>query len=94
MKFIVPRELSSEMAINKFFSAKDIVIVFGSVILSFALRMFVYSKFQILFGIFTILTTIFLVWKSADNKGKKNYESIYLALKRNRNTYHRIEEDY
>lgn len=95
MKFIVPKEISSEIKMNKYISVIDlfILVLYGIVVYMF--ENLVYIKLQIPYYIFAFSVGVWLVLGSFDNKGMKNYKSIYLSIIRFKETYHRIniEED-
>ena len=91
MKFIIPEELDVKMATKFPINFADFATIIISFLLSILLRVIVYEGFQIFFVIFVVITTTVLVLNSPDNKGKKVYESIYLALKQDRNVYHRLD---
>ncbi|WP_294365412.1 DUF5592 family protein [uncultured Clostridium sp.] len=91
MKFIIPTELDVKMSANRFpITFVDLGIIFGFFLLAFLLRVLVYIKLQIPFLIFVVVTTTILVLESADNKGKKVYHSIMLALKEEKNIFYRL----
>ncbi|MCR1952915.1 DUF5592 family protein [Clostridium sp. DSM 100503] len=92
MKFIIPTELDVKMSTSRFpITFMDLGIIILSFLISFGLRVVVYSALQIPFIAFVVITTTILVLDSADNKGKKVYDSIILAIKKEKNTFGRIE---
>ncbi|CAM2078664.1 MAG: DUF5592 domain-containing protein [uncultured Clostridium sp.] len=92
MKFIIPTELDVKMETTRFpISFIDLGIIILSFLLSLGLRVIVYQPLQIPFIAFVVITTTILVLDSSDNKGKKVYNSIILAFKRESNTFSRIE---
>lgn len=92
MKFIIPTELDVKMETTRFpISFIDLGIIILSFLLSLGLRVIVYPSLQIPFIAFVVITTTILVLDSPDNKGKKVYNSIILAFKRDSNTFSRIE---
>jgi len=91
MKFIIPTELDVKMSASRFpISFVDLGVIIGTTLFAFLLRGLIYVKLQIPFLIFVAVTTTILVLESPDNKGKKIYHSIKLALKEEKNIFHRI----
>lgn len=94
MKFIIPKEISAEISIRKNFFLFDLIVVVIALILTFLLDSLVYLKLQIPYYIFSISSVVYLILKSKDNPGKRNYHSMYYALIRNKKTYHKINNMY
>ena len=90
MKFIVPRQISTELRMNKFLSLSDLIflIIYGLVIYMF--EDMVFGLLQIPYYIFSGVIGFWLILNSFDNRGMKNYKSIYLSLIRFKGTYHRL----
>ncbi|EDT70102.1 conserved hypothetical protein [Clostridium perfringens D str. JGS1721] len=93
MKFIIPREFSTEISISRKFYILDLLILIGAFILTVSLDFLVVPKLQPFYYAFSAIVWFYLVLKSSTNKGKRNYEAIYMAIMRNPCTYHIIDEE-
>ncbi|XZI52517.1 DUF5592 family protein [Clostridium perfringens] len=93
MKFIIPREFSTEISISKKFYVLDLVILLIAFFLTLALDFLVVPKLQPFYYALSAIVWIYLVLKSNTNNGKRNYEAIYMAIMRNPCTYHIIDEE-
>ncbi len=94
MRFIIPKDISTEISIRKNFFLFDLIVVIIALALTFMLDSMVYSKLKVPYYIFSMSSVIYLILKSRDNIGKRNYHSIYYALTRNKETYHKIDNIY
>jgi len=93
MKFIIPKDISTEISIRKNFFVFDLIVIIIALVLTFIFDSLVYSKLQIPYYIFSMSSVVYLILKSRDNIGKRNYHSIYYALTRNTKTYHKIDNE-
>lgn len=93
MKFIIPREFSTEISINRKLFVLDFIILLIAGLITFSLDFLVVPVLQPFYYGFSAIVWLFLVLKSSTNKGKRNYEAVYLAIMRNPCTYHRIDEN-
>ncbi|WP_338631279.1 DUF5592 family protein [Clostridium baratii] len=93
MKFIIPREFSTEIALTKKLYVLDILILLIAGLITYFLDFLVTPILIPFYYAFSAIVWTFLVVKSKSNKGKRNYEAIYYALMRNPCTYHRIDEN-
>ena len=93
MKFIIPREFSTEISINRKLFVLDFIILLIAGLITFSLDFLVVPVLQPFYYGFSAIVWLFLVLKSSTNKGKRNYEAVYLAIMRNPCTYHIIDEN-
>lgn len=93
MKFIVPREFSTEISLTKKLYVLDIIILLVAGLITYSLDFLVVPVLTPFYYVFSFIMWTFLVIKSSSNKGKRNYEAIYYAIMRNPCTYHRIDEN-
>ncbi|MDU2674217.1 MAG: DUF5592 family protein [Clostridium sp.] len=93
MKFIIPREFSTEISITKKLYVLDFIILIGAGLITYFFDFLVIPILVPFYYAFSLIVWIFLVLKSSTNKGKRNYEAVYYAIMRNPCTYHIIDED-
>lgn len=93
MKFIIPREFSTEISITKKLYVLDFIILIGAGLITYFFDFLVIPILVPFYYIFSLIVWTFLVLKSSTNKGKRNYEAVYYAIMRNLCTYHIIDED-
>lgn len=89
MRYNIPKEISSEMKFTKSLYLFDIICVLSAMVFAYITSPLVYAKLVFLYYIFIALSAIFLVSKSLSNPGKRNFQSIYYVIKRNKCTYYR-----
>lgn len=90
MKFIIPKEVSTKIAMKKGFLFIDLIILIAALIVTSLLDPMVYAQLRIPYYIFSMSVALYLVLNSRHNIGKKNYQSIYYYIKRERETYHKV----
>ena len=90
MQFNIPKELNSEFKFNKEFGLVDLVTVVVGFLIAYMLSGLVYQPLIIFWYIFFEISVLFLFRKSKDNPGLRNYKSILLLYKRDKNIYRRI----
>ncbi|MBD8045860.1 DUF5592 family protein [Clostridium faecium] len=88
-QYTIHKEIASEMKFTKSIYLFDLASIIISLALAWLLSPLVYNKLLLLYYGYVILSIIFLVGKSKSNPGKRNFQSIYLALTRNRTIYSR-----
>ena len=83
----IPKEISSETKLSSRFYFFDLAMTLLSLMIAFSLQSLVYPPLLIPFYIFIAISTIYLVNKSMVNPKKRVYQSVYLALMRDKTTY-------
>ncbi|WP_283690365.1 DUF5592 family protein [Clostridium perfringens] len=83
----IPKEISSETKLSSRFYFFDLAMTLLSLMIAFSLQSLVYTPLLIPFYIFMAISTIYLVNKSMVNPKKRVYQSVYLALMRDKTTY-------
>ncbi len=83
----IPKEISSETKLSSRFYIFDLAMTLLSLMIAFSLQSLVYPPLLIPFYIFMAISTIYLVNKSMVNPKKRVYQSVYLALMRDKTTY-------
>lgn len=89
-QYIIPKEISSEMKFAKNFYLFDLVFIVGALGIAWLLSACVYSKLVFLYYIFVFLGAVFLAMKSKHNPEKRNFQTIYYAIKKDKTVYKRI----
>ncbi|ASK26306.1 DUF5592 family protein [Bacillus licheniformis] len=91
MSYPIPKEVKTDIKVKGFLYLKDVGILTGVLILSETFKGNIHTAFLIPYYIFTFSITIFLILPSIKNPKKKNFHSIYYALKRSRKVYHSLD---
>ncbi len=88
-RYIMPEELKASINVYKRFSVGDLMFMVG-----WAFGTFVFTEIGLVhelltvpFWIFTLLVGLFLIFPSKQNPGKKQYQSIWIYLKKYRGVY-------
>ena len=94
--YIMLKELETLFKINKFIYALDLFILIGFAGLGVLLQGMVFSKLQMVFFVFNFLVGCFLTAPSFANPQKRNFQSIFLLLRKtqNKTVYHSIPVEY
>ena len=94
--YIMLKELETPFKINKFIYATDLFILVGFAGLGAVLQGLVFSKLQAVFFIFNLLVGCFLTSPSFTNPKKRNFQSLFLLLRRvqNKRVYHSETVEY
>lgn len=91
MKYLIPKEIKSRPRLFGL-GLKQCAILLGGLFFIFTiLDDLVHSFFIIPFYIISVLFLFWMVIPSVNNRGKQNYESLYLLFKKNRMVYHPID---
>ena len=94
--YIMLKELETPFKINKFIYATDLFFLAGFAGLGAVLQGLVFSKFQVVFFIFNLLVGCFLTAPSFANTKKRNFQSLFLLLRRvqKKRVYHSEAVEY
>ena len=94
--YIMLKELETPFKINKFIYAADLFFLAGFAGLGAVLQGLVFSKLQVVFFIFNLLVGCFLTAPSFANPKKRNFQSLFLLLRRmqNKRVYHSVPVEY
>ncbi|ODV48161.1 DUF5592 family protein [Bacillus subtilis] len=90
MSYPIPKEVKTDIKVKGPLYLRDVGILIGVTVLSQIFKGSVHSSFIIPYYIFIYGVTFFLMIPSINNPKKRNFHSIFFALKRSRNTYHPI----
>ncbi|EOE7347233.1 DUF5592 family protein [Clostridioides difficile] len=86
--YYIPEEIRSETKIFKSLYLSDLIFLAVVLLLAWIMRSLVYSPLVIPYYIFITVSTLFLLAKSSDNPGSRNYKTIYFLLTKSRHIYH------
>ncbi|MGN2371458.1 hypothetical protein FDB15_18305 [Clostridium botulinum] len=89
-QYTIPKEISSEMKFSRKFYLFDIVILISSLSIGWLFSSMVYTKIIFFYYIFIFFGTVFLLMRNKFNPKKRNFQTVYFALKRDRTVYTRI----
>lgn len=94
--YIMLKELETPFKINKFIYALDLFILIGFAGIGVALQGMVFSKLQMVFFVFNFLVGCFLTAPSFANPQKRNFQSLFLLLRKtqNKTVYHSMPVEY
>jgi len=89
--YSIPRDFRAKAQIYRGVTLTDFLVIIFMGLIGYALSSqahLVADSWSVAFNIYNILVAVFLVIPSSWNHGKKNYQSIYYMLARDRNVYH------
>lgn len=87
MRYVVAQEIKSETKVGKSIYLFDLFFVVVYIGVSFVFAAAVHESLTILFYIFSFGCALFLTAKSHANRKRRNYESIILFLRRDKEVY-------
>lgn len=90
MKYIIPKEISTEIKFSKSIYLKDFLISIVALMVSVVFSGLVYKPLAPFYYIFVVVGTLLLLSKSRANPQKRLYESIYYSLKKDSRAYRRL----
>lgn len=85
--------INSKTKVNRFLNLSSLFVLMGYMIFAYMLKDHVNSLVQIPYYIFSFVCAFYLVLPSAYNKGRNNFESIFLLFKNDKATYKPIYKD-
>jgi len=94
MTYEIPEEINSEIKIYKSIYLFDLFIVVCALLFAYFTSSIIFPPLVMLYYIFVAVTTLFLLSKNSNNPGRRTFTSIYLLLKKDRNTYYPISKDH
>lgn len=92
-KYILTKELRSEITVWKFISLVDIGVICLYMLIIYLFKSFVHRYLFIPYIIFNAISIIIMMLPSKDNPGKKIYQSMYLVLTRDKASYSSISNE-
>lgn len=87
MRYLVVQDMKAETKVGKSIFLFDFffLLVYGAV--SFMFGNLVHSSLQIPYYIFSAVCALFLIFKSSWNKKRRNWESLFLFIRKDREIY-------
>ncbi|MCC0732148.1 MULTISPECIES: DUF5592 family protein [unclassified Clostridioides] len=86
--YYIPEEIRSETKIFRSLYISDLAFLVVTLLLAWVMSSIVYPPLVIPYYIFTGVSALFLLAKSSDNPGSRNYKTIYFLLTKSRHVYH------
>lgn len=87
MKYIVVKDMKAETKVGKFIFLFDFFFLLGYAAVSMMLVKMVQESLSVPFYIFSGVVALFLTLKSPWNKKRRNWESLLLYLRRDKEVY-------
>ena len=92
-KYYSAKEIKSQSKISWHIYAFDFFFLLIYGVVAYMMRGRVSSHLKILYGIFSVIVAIGLTLPSPYNHGRRMFQSIFLYLRKDMNTYHPIRSD-
>ncbi|OAH58671.1 MULTISPECIES: DUF5592 family protein [Bacillaceae] len=90
----IPKEIDSELKINKALFLFDLLFMIGMLILTMIFNNFIHPNLQIVYYIFMGLVTVSMICRPPTNPKKRMYEVLVITMFRKRGIYHAIDRDF
>lgn len=91
MKYLIPKEIKSSPRLFGLRIKEWIILLIGLFLILTVFGEMVHTSFVFPFYIVSGLFLFWLILPSVNNRGKQNYESLYLLFKKDRLNYHPID---
>ena len=91
MRYVVAQEIKSETKVGKSIYLFDLFFVAVYFGVSFVLASAVHESLTVLFYVFSFGCALFLTAKSHANRKRRNYESMILFLRRDKEVYQPVQ---
>ncbi|KMY52558.1 hypothetical protein AC623_20355 [Bacillus sp. FJAT-27231] len=89
----IPKEISSELKINKVLFLFDLLFIIGLIVLTLIFNNFVHNDLRIAYYLFMAIVGIIMIWRPSTNPKKRMYEVLLITIMRKRNTYCAIDRE-
>ncbi|MEH7000826.1 DUF5592 family protein [Priestia megaterium] len=89
----IPKEISSELKINKALYLFDLLLIAGILVFTLILNNLVHDSLKVPFYIFMGLIAVIMIWRPITNPKKRMYEVLIITLMRKRDTFCAIDRD-
>lgn len=90
MKYIIPKEISTEIKFSKSIYLKDFLISIIALMVSIIFSPLVYQPLIVPYYLFIVIGTLVLLSKSRANPQRRLYQSIYYSFKKDNKVYRRM----
>ena len=87
MRYLVAKDIKSETKVSKNIYIYDFFFILIYMSVSLVLANLVHPSLKIVFFIYSLVMAVFLTAKSYYNKKRRNYESIMIMLRRDKESY-------
>lgn len=87
MRYLVAKDIKSEMKVSKNIYIYDFFFILIYMSVSLVLANLVHPSLKIVFFIYSLGMAVFLTAKSYYNKKRRNYESVMIMLRRDKESY-------
>lgn len=88
MKYIVVQDMKTETKVSKNIYLFDFFFLLAYAAITLMLGNVVHAMLRVPFYLFSGVCGIFLTMKSSWNKRRRNWESLFLFIRRDREVYH------
>lgn len=90
----IPKEINSETKVLRSIYLFDLFFIIVALVFTISTSQIINPKLSMIYYIFSIIVTFFLLSKSRTNPGIRNYRAMYMMLRRNRKTYKSIDWNF
>lgn len=87
MRYIIMKELKSPVKVTKKLYLKDLFFLMGFMAVIMAFKILIDSRLQLAYFAFSFLMALILTAPSPYNPRRRNYQSIFIMLKRDKKIY-------
>lgn len=87
----IPKEISSELKINKVLYLTDLAILIAALVFTFLVSRIVYQPFMWFFYAFMAVVAGLMIIRPASNPKKRMYQAIYLSIMKKNDVYSPID---
>lgn len=89
----IPKEISSELKINKALYLFDLLFIIGLLVSTMVFNNFVHDSLKIVYYIFMGIVGVIAIWRPVTNPQKRMYEVLYITIMHKKNTYSAIDTE-
>ena len=90
----IPKEINSETKVLRSIYLFDLFFIIVSLVFTMSTAQIINPKLSMMYYIFSVIVTFFLLSKSKTNPGIRNYRAIYMMLRRTRKTYNVLDWNF
>lgn len=89
----IPKEISSELKINKALYLFDLLFIIGLLVSTMVFNNFVHDSLKIVYYIFMVIVGVIAIWRPVTNPQKRMYEVLYITIMHKKTTYSAIDTE-
>jgi len=86
MSYSIPKEIKTEVKINKWLYVKDAIFIAIYMTVAYMFESMVYAPFSILYYVFSVVVAIYLSAPSIANPKRRNWQSFMIYIAKIRET--------